>query len=209
MVNTKREPTRGDSRLDEIKQAAVKLFYQRGYAATELRTIAKEVGLHVSTLYNYIESKEQLLYLILLDDVEVSVRDLDRALEGVDDPVDRLREAIRSHARLLATLRYTGWIGMTERRLLTGAYADAIRQLILEYQATWKVLLRDAIASGGVRPVGESVTVNGILMMTQSVSRWFKPGDRLTADEVGDQYADIVMNGLLPADAPEREEGVA
>ena len=44
-------------RLEEIKTAAARYFYELGFVATDMRRIADAVGLHVSTLYTYIESK--------------------------------------------------------------------------------------------------------------------------------------------------------
>src|SRR5690606_40436177 len=96
MPGRKADTSRRESRLEDIKNAALKEFYQRGYAATDLRAIAREVGLHVSSLYNYISSKQQLLYLIATQYVEDSTRSLTEAIAGIADPVERLRSAIRS-----------------------------------------------------------------------------------------------------------------
>jgi AcrR family transcriptional regulator len=197
MTGKKRNRARNDSRLEEIKQAAVKLFFRQGYAATDLRQIAEEVGLHVSSFYNYIQGKEELLYLIVLEGTQLSVQALDQALEGVTDPVERLRRAIRAHVLFQAEMRYISWTSLTELRLLTGKYAADIHRRIDEYEATWVRLVEAAIASGQLRPVDTRVAVYGMLTMAQGVARWFNPRGRVKADAVADLYADILLRGLL------------
>lgn len=198
MTGRKRDPSSNRTvRLQEIKDAAIRLFFRRGYAATDLREIAKEVGLHVSSFYNYIDSKEQLLYLILLEGTERSVAALDAALEGVTDPVDRLRAAIRAHVMYNAERRYISSTSLNELRLLTGEYAADMARRMDAYQDTWLGLMEDAIASGRIRPVDLRVTVYAMLTMAQGVARWFNPDGRVTAEEVADMYADLLVRGLL------------
>ncbi|MFD6064927.1 TetR/AcrR family transcriptional regulator [Rhodococcus wratislaviensis] len=51
------------------REAAARLFYEHGYEATSLRTVASEVGIQVGSLYNHISGKEELP-----TDIMVSVR---------------------------------------------------------------------------------------------------------------------------------------
>jgi len=54
------------SRLDSSLDEAARLFYERGYSAVGMRTIAEVVGVRASTLYHYFDSKAYLLYNISL-----------------------------------------------------------------------------------------------------------------------------------------------
>lgn len=203
MTGKKRTRLSTESRLDEIKAAAVKQFYRRGYAAADLRAIAEDVGLHVSSLYNYMQSKEELLYLIAVDQYESSVADLNRALDGITDPAEQLRQAIRSHVMLQARMQYPAWTIGVEIRMLTGEYAADMAQRMASYEATWCDLVEAAIASGQVRPVDTRVTVNGLLTIALGVARWFNPCGRLPAEAVADEYADMLLRGLLADRAAE------
>ncbi len=59
----KRSPDRGGNtgRRVEIEQASLRLFLDRGFAATSVREIAKEVGVTVPTLYYHFGSKDGIL----------------------------------------------------------------------------------------------------------------------------------------------------
>src|SRR5580698_6016573 len=95
-VRGERTPAHLD-KLAEIKREAARCFYIQGYAATDVRTVAEAVGLQVSTLYNYISGKEELLYVITLEGITEITASLDTAIEGLTDPHDRLHAAVRSH----------------------------------------------------------------------------------------------------------------
>ena len=48
-----------------IYEASIKLFANNGYKATSMRSIAKEVGIAVSAIYNHFKSKEDILDAII------------------------------------------------------------------------------------------------------------------------------------------------
>src|ERR1700751_6460756 len=52
---------------EKIKQAARKIFMQKGYAATRTRDIAEEAGINLALLNYYFRSKEKLFDLIMLE----------------------------------------------------------------------------------------------------------------------------------------------
>lgn len=51
-------------RRGQIIQAAMNLFVEKGFHKTTTREIARESGLGIGTLYEYIQSKEDVLYLV-------------------------------------------------------------------------------------------------------------------------------------------------
>jgi AcrR family transcriptional regulator len=51
-------------RRQQIYDAAMKLFPQKGYSATTLREISKESGVALGNIYDYIKTKEDILYII-------------------------------------------------------------------------------------------------------------------------------------------------
>lgn len=55
---------------EKIKNAARKVFYSKGYAATRTRDIAEEAGLNLALLNYYFRSKENLFEIIMLETVQ-------------------------------------------------------------------------------------------------------------------------------------------
>src|ERR1019366_5553005 len=58
---TMRKPgSKGAETLRNLRTAAIQLLSEHGYGAMNLRMLAKKVGIQASSLYNYIDSKQQL-----------------------------------------------------------------------------------------------------------------------------------------------------
>ena len=56
---------RKDARPDEIIQAALEVFTDRGFAATKLEDVAKKAGVTKGTIYLYFENKEALFKALI------------------------------------------------------------------------------------------------------------------------------------------------
>ena len=77
-----------------ILETAARHFEATGYQATDMKTLASELGISVGTLYNYYASKPELFLAVsLLWKNELTVRMLER-LDREDSPVAKLRAAL-------------------------------------------------------------------------------------------------------------------
>jgi len=83
-------------RRRQIVDAAVKLFIQNGYHKTTTRELARETGLSIGSLYEYISTKDDVLYLVgiaIHSEVEQGVKDaLARSSQSKDALADVIKE---------------------------------------------------------------------------------------------------------------------
>ena len=70
MASTRKGSSTGEQTEKAIRAAAVRVIAKHGFQAASLRDIAKEVGIQAPSLYNYIKSKEKLLFELLHEPVE-------------------------------------------------------------------------------------------------------------------------------------------
>ena len=84
----------------EMCRTAAQIFRDRGYDATSVSDVARALGMTKAGLYHHFESKEALLFEIMMygldrvrDEVIVPVR-------AIRDPEERLRQLIVRHARI-------------------------------------------------------------------------------------------------------------
>src|ERR1700722_14246381 len=195
---TRRPPTAvHGEKLKLLKRVAAECFHERGYAATDLRGIAQQLDLHVTSLYNYVSGKEELLYLIIKDGLDEAHRRLDKVASSSTDPVHRLRAAIRASVLQNTEHENLAWSSHVEVRSLSGAYLDHVVYLRHEYEERWFQLVADAISGGALNPVDVKVTVYGILGIGQSVARWYQPSGRMEADAIADTFANMILTGLV------------
>lgn len=81
--SAKQKPASGDrnARRDELLEAAAGLFATRGYAATSIRDIAREVGILSGSLYYHFASKEDIL-------LETHARGVDQVTQAVKAAIE-------------------------------------------------------------------------------------------------------------------------
>ncbi len=68
-----KDPQLIETRRKEIVNAAVELFVRKGFHKTTIREIAQKFGMSVGTLYEYITTKEDILFLVC-DHIHSTVR---------------------------------------------------------------------------------------------------------------------------------------
>jgi AcrR family transcriptional regulator len=96
-----RDPDLVEQRHEQIFRAASRVFISRGYHAATVREIAGEAGLSLGSLYSYIRTKEDILYLVF-ERLTTALRESIRlALKGISDPAEQMRAALRANIRTI------------------------------------------------------------------------------------------------------------
>lgn len=83
-------------RQDEILNEATRHFAEKGYAATDIESIAHSLGVGKGTIYRYFPSKRELLLAALhkgLTDLDLHV---ERQVAVVDDSLSKIYAAVRA-----------------------------------------------------------------------------------------------------------------
>lgn len=74
--------------LAAIRNAASRLFAERGYDGTRTRDIAEAAGIATGTLFNYAPTKEAVVVLVWKERARQAADDGIEAARGLEDPVD-------------------------------------------------------------------------------------------------------------------------
>ncbi|MCF6249211.1 MAG: TetR/AcrR family transcriptional regulator [Desulfobacula sp.] len=84
-------------RRRQIIDSTVKLFIEHGYHKTTTRMIAKASNFSIGSLYEYVSSKEDLLYLVCKT-IHEEVQDaVESALSDTDNGKEQLAQVIRQY----------------------------------------------------------------------------------------------------------------
>ncbi|MGH7753819.1 MAG: TetR/AcrR family transcriptional regulator, partial [Gemmatimonadales bacterium] len=188
-----------------IRDGAAHLFFERGYDATTLRQVASAAGLKVGSLYNHIDSKEHLLLQIMggiIDDLMERVGEAVAAADG-GDGVDVLRAALAEHITFHAERAQEVFIGNAELRSLP---QDA-REVVIRKRADYELMLEKLVAAAGKDGLADvidaKIHVYSFVAQATHIAGWFKPGGRLTLEEIVRIYTRLALRELKVADADE------
>ena len=85
-----------ERRQQQISEAAMKLFAQKGYHNTTVRDIARLSNISTGSVYDYVKSKEDILFLVSQKFFATLKENVERALRGLDDPLMKLKATIEA-----------------------------------------------------------------------------------------------------------------
>jgi AcrR family transcriptional regulator len=177
-----------------VRDAALRLFAQGGYAAVSMRAIAAEVGVQAGALYNYTPDKQTLLF----DLMKGHMSDLLAAFE--DDaaraPQDRLQHFVDFHIRFHHARPDAVFIAYMELRNLSPENFVQIEALRRRYEDRLETILRDGVAAGVFTVADTKIATLAVIAMLTGVSTWFRTGGRLSLDQVTAQYWDMVRKSV-------------
>src|SRR5437870_6544275 len=184
-------------RSEEVYQAALRLFREKGYHATSMQDIAAAVGLYKGSLYHYIGSKEDLLVQVFERAMGGVLGDVERIVaDGSLGPSAQLRLVVEAHVQAVAQNLDALTVYLHEFRALAGESLARVRA----QRDRYAYLVADTVGRG-VR-LGEFETADvgiatlGLLGMCNWVCQWYQPGGRLGPAQIGGYFADLVLGGL-------------
>jgi AcrR family transcriptional regulator len=192
MVQVLAETEGPRSKRAGILAAAIDSFGHDGYEHTKWAKIADEVGIGQTALYHYFESKAHCLLTIMsleltrslerFREVTADVDQADKALEAAIaaaydvSPREVLQMRIlQNHMDLLATRRPSAKEEV-ERQ--------TARQRVREIETEWTALLERGMAAGDFPKRDAHALATVVLAMVVSVWRWYRPGGRMSLDQV-------------------------
>jgi AcrR family transcriptional regulator len=182
------------NREHEVLDAAVEVFWRKGYSAASVQEVADAVGVLKGSLYHYISSKEELLARIF----DESHRDSVAIMEEVDaldvGPLEQLHEFVRRFMTYYAENIKRVDLYFREWRFIQGDLGAEVRERRKLYDGFVRKLLQRAIDMGQLpASVDVPVTSYYVIAALNGLPNWYRPGGRLSAAEIADRYADLTL----------------
>ncbi|HYC82331.1 MAG TPA: TetR/AcrR family transcriptional regulator [Solirubrobacterales bacterium] len=195
----------GVATRERIVEAASTMFNQRGFDAVPMSQVAEAAGVSTPALYWHFKSKEDLYFEVI-----------DRTYRGFFDQLventvgETARERLHSYVRCFVELQLrdreaTMMFGIGQ----LGARLSEEKQLeFAKLQRPYSDLLRGILQTG--HEAGEfeiedpTVLALVIHTMCEYSAVWFMPNRRLSATQVADIHADLVVRMAVPPPAGDR-----
>jgi len=186
-----------EERRVEILDTAAALFAARGFEATSMSSIAGALGVSKALVYHYFESKEELLFEMLLSHCRLLIETANRAVAS-GNAEEKLKELIASLMQLYMSSRDKHVVLM-----------NCLKALSLEQQAEIKGEEKKIVAIikglvGQIKKDSSSGEVSATAMyLMGSINwtyTWFKEGGAISAQDYAELAARLFLEGLKRQD---------
>ncbi len=184
-------------RAQDIYLTAAQLFVEKGLDSTSVADIADALNITKAGLYYYFESKQELLYRVVLLGLD-SVRDevLNPARE-IKDAEERLKFIIFNHARLAAEGNHAVIIVSHEMNSLSFTQREAMLKRRREYFEFVRNTLVQLKKDGKLYDIDITTATFTLFGMILWLPRWFRPNGKLSVEKVCRDVCDMALKGLL------------
>jgi len=185
-------------RREQIVLAGIKLFSRKGFHETNLRELAEESGISHGNIYDYINSKQDIFFLIHEFINNIAIQKINRSIENIDDPLDRLRRMVRAEFDLMYEWSDAILLIYQETHILDKPLLKALLERERERVYRFEETIEECITKGQLRHFNSRVAANLIKSMAETwvAKRWDLRGhaDRMEMEKA---IIDIITNGLL------------
>jgi len=183
-------------KYNEIIQAAVKLFKEKGYKATSVREIAAAINLTQGTIYHYVKNKEELLFEIndrLINAVLIRRKEiLDADLNGKE----KLRQTLKDILTTIAKYNDYLTVFFREYKNLSG---NNLKKIIIKrdtYEKMVETIIQEGVANKEFKDLDSKISVLAFFGICNWATNWLRPRGRLSVDEISDILSEIFLEGF-------------
>ena len=183
--------------LEEIVDAAAKVFQRKGYHAATVQDIADAVGILKGSLYHHLKSKEDLLYLVVKEPIAEIYAAMAEIAGSDATATEKVRRGMLAHLEAFDRHYPHLSVYLREREEMKRLYRQRLNLSPKQYEGYWQKILREGIKSGEFRPdLDVKVVSYGLLGMLNWAYKWYEPGGRLSVAEVAEQFSRLALAGL-------------
>jgi TetR/AcrR family transcriptional regulator, cholesterol catabolism regulator len=183
-------------RKEQIYSTARSMFSERGYHATTVRDIARELNMQGGSLYAHIESKEDVLW-------ELVNRAADQFLGAVEPialsdapPSRKLRDMVRAHVQVVADNLGDATVFLHEWKFLSDERRQAIGERRDRYENLYRHVIEEGMTRGDFTQTDPKMAATLVLSTVNWMPQWYRPSGPLSPVEVADRFSTLMLNGL-------------
>jgi len=192
---------------ERILSVSAILFRENGYERTSVREIAKACGMLPGSLHYRYRAKEDILVDMMRLAIENIIFGIVEIISSVQDPLEKLRAALRSHVNVLMSGDDMVYVLLFEWRSLQGA---ARLQMIAErdrYENHWQTILDTLKVEGYIR---EDVNTDILRLIglgaVNWVAIWYNADGKYSLEQIGDAIWQMMTRGVLNTKYDEKAE---
>lgn len=189
---------------ERIHDAALELFYDRGFHATTVRHIMGACDLTPGALYNHYGSKENILYELVTeshDHLDARIEAEQDAAAG--DPAAQLQAVITAFARFHSDERRLAVVGTLEYRHLPEAQRREVINRRMRHRRLLERILTQGVEEGRFElPPTKGgntakITATALANVAMRLSEAFGPETKISHSELAAHHAELALHSVL------------
>ena len=184
-------------RKEQINEIAQTLFRNKGYVATSMRDLAKEVGIEPASIYSHVKSKEALLQKICFRIADEFFDALQGILKEDLSAEEKLSTAIDAHVGVILNNLDATTVFFHEWKHLSEPSLSEFKMLRNKYEKQFRSIIEAGIESGEFDEVDAHVSIKLLFAMMNSIYEWYNPKGKLKQQEIVRNIVETFVFGIV------------
>lgn len=184
------------TRKAEILQVAAELFREKGYAASTMRDIADKVGIEAASLYNHINSKEELLSEICFEVGNTFVPEMRQIVASKESTLSKVEYLIHLHIDITTQHASMVSVANDEWRHLKEPKLSEFLEMRGNYEDCFMELINIGVKNQELKKVNATTTLYTILSSVRWLQYWYKPDRGIAVDQIKKEITGLLLNGI-------------
>lgn len=185
---------------NQIIEAAVKVFAQKGFYLAKVSDVAKAANIADGTIYLYFKNKDDLLISLFEHKMEHILQRFHSHLHKIVDPVEKLYGLIDMFFELIEEDKDLADVFQVELRQSTKFLKDYRNQKFIDYLSMIASIIREGIEKGFFRSDLNIKVVKIMIFgaLDEVARQWILGADTVySIEEAKANIKQILVNGLI------------
>ena len=192
-----KNPDRVRERRESLINAAIGVFIEKGFHNATVRDIGRAANMTQGTIYNYVSSKDDILYMVCDRIVAEYNEQARRALDTSHEPAERVRSAVRAISQVMYRHRREILLIYQDSHLLDKRSRRVILARVEEFIGMFERIITDAARDLGVPLPHPHLSANMLTFLPVMIAlRGWSLKNDLPPEEVIEQITAFIVRGL-------------
>jgi len=179
----------------QIVSIAAKLFKEKGYSAVTMRDIASEMGIKAASLYNHINSKQDILKTIVISIAEDFTNGMQDIIISDKSNISKLKDIVSLHVKL-ASNNINGMAALNNDWMHLEDQLDYYLKLRSDYENNFFQIINRGIENGEIKKSNPEIIMFSMLTTLRSLYLWIPKKETLNAKELADNLSQVLIEGF-------------
>ncbi|WP_298900212.1 TetR/AcrR family transcriptional regulator [uncultured Psychroserpens sp.] len=186
---------KSETRKDEIINTAAKLFKDKGYSAVTMRDLATAMGIKAASLYNHINSKQDILKEIIIDIAEAFTNGMSIIIASEVSNISKLKQVVALHVNITAS-NTNGMASLNNDWMHLEDQLDYYLKLRNEYENNFLKIIEEGISTAEIKQTNAEVIMFSMLSTLRSLYLWIPKKEDLNADDLANNLSEVLIEGI-------------
>ncbi|GAO41996.1 TetR/AcrR family transcriptional regulator [Flavihumibacter petaseus] len=184
------------TKKEVIVEAATRLFREKGFKAASMRDLAEAVGVEAASLYNHIQSKEELLQEICFKVANAFNQHCEEVENSDLGSIQKVEAILRFHIRMMLEQYEMVIVADRDWKHLSDPYLSNYHNQRRTYRKRLAGIIEKGIENAEVKPVDAPTVVLIMLHAVNGIESWHRSKEKISARQLEENMVLIMIDGL-------------